>query len=132
MSPTTIRPLVSSLALAGALLLAPAAIAQSGSATPHGSAKGASSPQATDPGASREMHRQMMNDMKPMQSLKMSGDMDRDFASMMKMHHQQAIRMAKSQLANGKSPELKAMAQKIVDDQTKEIAQLDAWLAKHK
>ncbi len=50
---------------------------------------------------------------------------------LMKMHHQQAIEMAKPEVAHGKSPELKAMARKIIKDQTKEIAQLDAWMKKH-
>jgi len=64
--------------------------------------------------------------------MKPTGNVDKDFAMMMRMHHQQAIQMAKTELARGKSPELKAMAQKIVQDQAKEIAELDAWLAKNK
>lgn len=51
---------------------------------------------------------------------------------MMKMHHQQALDMAKMELAHGKSPEMKAMAKKIMIAQKKEIAQFDKWLAKQK
>jgi uncharacterized protein (DUF305 family) len=40
--------------------------------------------------------------------------------------------MAKAEVQGGKSSELKAMAQKIIRDQQKEIAQLDKWLAKNK
>lgn len=58
-------------------------------------------------------------------------DSDKDFATMMKMHHQKALEMARKELANGKSPEMKAMAQKIIDGQTKEIAELDKWLTSH-
>ena len=61
--------------------------------------------------------------------MQMSGDVDRDFAVMMKMHHQKALEMAQAQLKQGKSPELKAMAKKIIDAQQKEIAQFDKWLA---
>lgn len=61
-----------------------------------------------------------------------SGDTDKDFATMMRMHHQQAVDMAKAELQHGKSPELKALAQKIVKDQQKEIAELDQWLAKQR
>ena len=61
----------------------------------------------------------------------MTGDSDKDFAMMMKMHHQKALEMAKKELADGKSPQMKAMAQKIVDSQTKEIAEFDKWLAAH-
>jgi uncharacterized protein (DUF305 family) len=57
-----------------------------------------------------------------------SGDIDKDFAMMMKMHHQQAVDMAKAEAEHGKSPELKAMARKIIKDQNKEIAQLDKWM----
>ena len=67
-----------------------------------------------------------------MQGLKLSGDTDKDFAMMMKMHHQQAIEMAKVEMQSGKSAQLKAMAQKMIDDQSKEIGELDAWLQQHK
>lgn len=39
--------------------------------------------------------------------------------------------MAKPEIEYGKSAALKAMARKIVKDQTQEIAQLDAWMKKH-
>ena len=80
---------------------------------------------------SEEMKKSMMSGMDGMQKMQMSGDTDKNFAMMMKMHHQQALEMAKPEIAHGKSPELKAMARKIVKDQTKEIAQLDAWMKKH-
>jgi uncharacterized protein (DUF305 family) len=81
---------------------------------------------------SEQMHHQMMNGMQGMQSMKPTGDTDKDFATMMKMHHQQAVDMAKVELQHGKSAELKAMSRKIIKEQQKEIAQLDKWLAKHK
>ena len=70
--------------------------------------------------------------MDNMSGMSMTGDSDKDFAMMMKMHHQKALDMARKELANGKSPEMKAMAQKIIDGQTKEIAELDKWLASQK
>ena len=81
---------------------------------------------------SEQMHKSMMSGMQQMQGMKMTGDTDKDFAMMMKMHHQQALDMAKVQVAHGKSPELKAMAEKMIKDQSKEIAQLEAWLQKSK
>jgi len=81
---------------------------------------------------SQQMHEQMMSGMQKMQAMQPSGDTDKDFAMMMRSHHQQAIDMAKVEAEQGKSPELKAMARKIVDDQQKEIAQLDKWLAAKK
>ena len=64
--------------------------------------------------------------------MEMSGDTDKDFAMMMKMHHQQALDMAQMELDYGKSAEMKAMAKKIIASQKKEITQFDKWLAKHK
>ena len=51
---------------------------------------------------------------------------------MMRMHHLQALDMAEMEIARGKSPELKAMAKKILSGQKKEIAQFDRWLAQQK
>ena len=81
---------------------------------------------------SHDMKASMMMGMDGMQKMTMSGDTDKDFAMMMKMHHQQALNMAEMELANGKSPEMKAMAKQIIVAQKKEIAQFDKWLAKQK
>jgi len=97
------------------------------------SAQGASVPAGHAMGhGSQQMQEQMMGGMRAMQSMQPTGDTDKDFAMMMRMHHQQGVDMAKVQVEHGKSPELKAMARKIITDQQKEIAQLDAWLGKHK
>ena len=81
---------------------------------------------------SQDMKASMMMGMEGMQKMSMSGDTDKDFATMMKMHHQQALNMAEMELANGKSAEMKAMAKQIIAAQKKEIAQFDKWLAKQK
>lgn len=79
-----------------------------------------------------DMKASMMMGMDGMQKMAMSGDVDTDFAMMMKMHHQQALNMAEIQLAHGKSVEMKSMARQIIVAQKKEIAQFDKWLAKQK
>jgi hypothetical protein len=61
----------------------------------------------------------------------MSGDPDVDFATMMIPHHQGAIDMARSELEHGKDPELRRLAEKIIADQEREIAELKDWLARH-
>lgn len=81
---------------------------------------------------SGSMKQAMMMGMDSMQKMQASGDIDKDFAMMMKMHHQQAVDMAQMELANGKSPEMKAMAKQIIAAQKKEIARFDRWLAKQK
>ena len=80
---------------------------------------------------SMEMSKSMMDGMKAMQSMKPSGDADHDFATMMKMHHQSALDMAKVELKNGKDAKLRDMANAIIESQTKEIADFDEWLASH-
>lgn len=82
--------------------------------------------------AAQDMKSSMMTGMDMMQKMPMSGDTDKDFATMMKMHHQQAVEMAQMELANGRSPEMKKMAKQIIAAQNKEIAQFNRWLAKQK
>ena len=81
-------------------------------------------------------HPELMEAMKDMSSkmsaMKMMGNVDKDFAMMMKVHHEGAIAMAKGELGDGKDNELKLMAQKIISDQTKEIKDFSAWLASQK
>ena len=95
----------------------------------------ASAPKADMQGSmmgSPDMKQSMKAGMDDMQKMQMSGDTDKDFAMMMRMHHQQALDMAEMEMANGKSPEMKAMAKKILSGQKKEIAQFDQWMAKQK
>jgi uncharacterized protein (DUF305 family) len=81
---------------------------------------------------SDDMKRSMMTGMDSMNKMVMSGDTDKDFAMMMKIHHQQAVDMSEMQLAHGKSPAMKTMAKQIIAAQKKEIAMFDQWLAKQK
>ena len=61
----------------------------------------------------------------------MTGDADRDFAAGMLPHHQGAVDMAKVELRYGKDPEMLRLARAIVAAQQKEIAQMQAWQARH-
>ena len=79
-----------------------------------------------------DMGQMMMRNMQQMQSMPMTGDTDRDFASMMKMHHQGAIDMAQAELKSGRDPKLREMAKKIIASQQQEIKEFDAWLRQHK
>jgi len=54
----------------------------------------------------------------------MNGNADHDFASMMAQHHQQGIDIAKAFLKEGKTEKMKMMAQKVIQNQTKEITDL--------
>ena len=58
------------------------------------------------------------------QKMPMSGDVDKDFATMMSVHHQMAIDMADVLIKYGSNAELKAMAAKMKAAQTEEIQQM--------
>lgn len=77
---------------------------------------------------SSQLHQVMSKNMQQMQSMQMTGDVDRDFAMMMKHHHQSGIEMAQVQVRSGKDPELRKQAQNIIDGQKKEMAALDRWI----
>ena len=102
--------------------------------------KGTATPAKTDsamkgmPGIAGggDMRESMMGMMKSMESMKTSGDMDRDFATMMKVHHQGAIDMAQMELKSGKDAKMRAMAKRIIEAQQKEIKEFDQWLEKRK
>ena len=81
--------------------------------------------------SSMDMRKSMSGMMKDMQGMTISGDPDRDFATLMRMHHQGALDMAQAELDSGKDPQLKSMAKKIIASQQKEIKEFDQWLAKH-
>ena len=83
-------------------------------------------------GGGHQMMESMSQGMEKMKSMPMSGNTDKDFATMMRMHHENGIRMAEVELKNGKDAKMKQMAQKIVDSQRKEIKEFDDWLAKNK
>ena len=83
-------------------------------------------------GGRSSMMESMKKGMTDMQAMPMSGDVDKDFAMMMRMHHQQALEMGAMELKDGKDAKMKQMARKIIDAQRKEIKEFDAWLAKHK
>ncbi|MBL0406694.1 DUF305 domain-containing protein [Microvirga aerilata] len=72
-------------------------------------------------------------DMKMMHNMHVpyTGNPDVDFRTHMIPHHQGAVEMAKVALKHAKDPETKRMAQKIIDDQEKEIAEMQDWLKKN-
>lgn len=60
-----------------------------------------------------------------------TGNADRDFVAGMIPHHQGAIDMARVELKYGNDPQLRKMAREIIAAQTKEIAFMRRWQAKH-
>ncbi|MDF3052416.1 MAG: hypothetical protein K0S19_521 [Geminicoccaceae bacterium] len=56
-------------------------------------------------------------------------DFDLAFIATMIPHHQMAVMMAQVATMRAEHPELQALAQKMVDDQQREIAQMQSWRA---
>lgn len=83
-----------------------------------------------DAGAQR-LHESISKGTQEMQSMDMTGDLDRDFVKSMLMHHRHGVEMAKIQAEHGSDAQAKSFAKKIIDNQTKEIKQLEGWLQAH-
>lgn len=72
--------------------------------------------------ANEKMHRDM--------ALPFTGDADRDFAAAMIPHHQGAIEMARIQIQYGRDPGMRHLAEAVIREQEREIAELRAFLAR--
>jgi uncharacterized protein (DUF305 family) len=87
-------------------------------------------PSPNDPASTKDFKAadmQMMHNM----NVPYTGNPDVDFRTHMIPHHQGAVEMAKVALKHAKDPETTKMAQKIIDDQEKEIAEMQDWLKKN-
>jgi len=85
-------------------------------------------PQPSDSTATKGYKQSMSRMMQGMPPF--TGDADVDFNKQMRTHHLAAIDMSQVQLANGKDAESRALATKVIADQKREVAQIEAWLAK--
>jgi uncharacterized protein (DUF305 family) len=79
----------------------------------------------------QDMHESMNAMMQQMKGYPVSGDPDQDFAALMKLHHEGAIRMAQSEVAGGADTEMKAAARKMIGEQQREIMAFDSFLQSH-
>lgn len=83
---------------------------------------------ATGQNHMKAMHDAMNSSMEQMKTMSMSGDPDHDFALMMMQHHKSAVDMAQAELAGGTDEAMKQIAQKIIDEQQKEMDQFNAFM----
>ncbi|MDB5203798.1 MAG: hypothetical protein JWQ27_3207 [Ferruginibacter sp.] len=73
----------------------------------------------------------MMSMMDAMKGVKKGTTIDHDFVRMMIPHHQGAVQMSNDLLKNGKSAEMKTLANAIIAAQTAEINSFNQWLSAH-
>lgn len=73
---------------------------------------------------------QAVNDkMHEAMSIDFTGDADVDFVLGMIPHHEGAVEMAQVVLEHGSDPEIRALAEAIIEAQKEEISMMRAWLA---
>lgn len=82
-------------------------------------------------GPAGQANMQAMHDMHQAMMGATDRDPDRAFAKMMIEHHKGGIAMAEIQARHGDDAELKRMAQKTIEMQRREIAELQRWLERH-
>jgi uncharacterized protein (DUF305 family) len=80
----------------------------------------------------KKMKASMDKMMSKMKEMSMTGDSDKDFATMMVVHHQSAVDMASAEIEYGDHAEIKVMAKKMITDQMKEIKEFNEWINSHK
>jgi uncharacterized protein (DUF305 family) len=85
-----------------------------------------------DAGGHSELMDAMNKMMEEMKSMKMTGNADKDFVTMMIPHHKSAVDMAENEISHGKNVQLKQFAQKVINDQSKEINEFQSWLNNNK
>ena len=80
---------------------------------------------------SHDMKAAMMMGMDGMQKMSMSGDTDRDFAMMMKMHHQGSIDLGMAEIKYGKHAEAKQLAEMAIKGDKESQERLQSFLNQH-
>jgi Domain of unknown function (DUF305) len=108
----------------------------SGSGSSHGSGSGQGSASGQSQGSaantavapSTKAFEEANAKMHAGMSIAFTGDADIDFVRGMIAHHQGAVDMAEILLKFGKDDEMRKLAQSIIADQQREIAQMQGWL----
>ena len=126
------KKLIVKVLLVSLLLCTNWALAQHDSHANHSPAEQAGNKDSSGPGNSSALNQSMQSGMEKMMNMKMTGDADHDFATMLRMHHQSAVEMSDLELKHGKNAKIKELASKIKASNQKEITEIDQFLSSHK
>lgn len=89
----------------------------------------------TNEGTNEGTHEEILASIKTLRAkikgLELSGNTDKDFVLLMIAHHECAMDLATQEVLTGHHVRLKLMAQNLISEQKKEIANLKKWLANH-
>jgi Cu/Ag efflux protein CusF len=80
--------------------------------------------------AAYERVREVMDDR--FKDMKLAGDPDKDFAALLIAHHEDLIFLARTQLEHGADEQLRRVAQKILDEQQRQISELKEWQVRNR
>lgn len=108
-------------ALVAALLVGGPAMAQHAG---HGASANDGAATRAFRAANAKMHKDM--------DIRYTGNADKDFVAGMIAHHEGAVAMARIVIQHGADPEIRTLAETIIRDQEREIAQMRAWQARNR
>lgn len=80
--------------------------------------------------AAYERVREVMNER--FKDMKLAGDPDKDFAMLLIAHHEDLVFLARTQLEHGADEQLRQLAQRIIDEQQKQISALKEWQVRNR
>ncbi len=86
---------------------------------------------STGVASNKSMMQLMQSNMNQMKAVQSTGNPDNDFAALMKIHHMGALEMSQVEVSQGTNAEIKQIAEKMISDQQKEIAELNSFLSGH-
>jgi uncharacterized protein (DUF305 family) len=81
---------------------------------------------------SNDIKEEMTDGIRDLKEMKMSGDINMDYADMLIRMNEAAVEIAEIQVKNGKTEEMRSMANKMVENHNKDISKLKNWKDNYK
>jgi uncharacterized protein (DUF305 family) len=127
-----LRGLICPALAAGILVMGVAvAAAQSSAPTPRGESAMSESLKEPPPSPATRAYMDAAIQMHQDMAVPYSNDADKDFAATLEAQHKGAVAIATVELQYGKDPEMRRLAEAVMQSREREIALMQAWLSKH-